>query len=122
MKQFTKEQLNALSQWEDRLYTASVSKFYRNISSKSLETIKAVYEEVSDDPVQANWNCNHCVLAFLAKVGKKYFEDKKALEEKAAQLVNALDEVFDKVSDELEPTKVEKHVVKKTNKRASKKK
>lgn len=122
MKQFTKEQLEVLSQWEDRLYTASQSKFYRNISSKSLDTIKAVYEEASESSVSANWSCNHCILAFLATVGKKYFEDKKALEEKAAQLVKALDEVFDEVPSEPEPKPTRKPASTKTNKRATKKK
>lgn len=100
MKQFTKEQLNVLSQWEDRLYSAYNSKFYRNISSKSLDTIKGVYEEASGEPVNANWSCNHCILAFLAEVGKKYFEDCKAYELKAAQMASAIDAVFNEVPDE----------------------
>lgn len=122
MKAFTKEQLDILSEWEDRFYTSTVAKYYRNISSKSLDKIKAVYDSVDDNPYVANWSCNHCVLAFLAKVGKKYFEDKKALEEKAAKLVESLDEIMDEVADI--PKKVTKPSVKRntTNKKNNKKK
>lgn len=125
MKPFSKEQLDILAKWEESFFTATVSKYYRNISSKSLDTIKGVYDEAADKPYSANWSCNHCVLAFLQTVGKKYFEDLDAFKTKAAELVKALDEVMEEVPDELEP-KVEKPVkkpaTKKTTKKATKKK
>ena len=70
MKPFNKEQLDILAKWEESFFTATVSKYYRNISSKSLDTIKGVYDEAADKPYSANWSCNHCVLAFLQTVGK----------------------------------------------------
>lgn len=120
MKQFTKEQLDILSQWEDRFYTATVSKYYRNISSKSLDLIKSIYDEATESTYYANWSCSHCVLSFLMLAGKKYFEDKKAYEEKAAQLVEAIDAVMAEVQDELEP-KVKKHVRKAPSKKPANK-
>lgn len=125
MKAFTKEQLDILAKWEPSFFTATVSKYYRNISSKSLDTIKSVYDEVADKPYSANWSCNHCVLAFLQTVGKKYFEDLDAFKTKAAELVKALDEVMEEVPDELEPKAekpVKKPATKKTTKKATKKK
>lgn len=121
MKQFSKEQLEALAPYEDRFFTATVAKYYRNTSSKSLDVIKAVYDEVADKPYGANWSCSHCVLMFLQTVGKKYFEDKKAYEAKAAEFVKVLDEVMDEVPNEPEPKPVKKPATRKTNKKATKK-
>lgn len=125
MKPFNKEQLDILAKWEPSFFTATVSKYYRNISTKSLDTIKSVYDEVADKPYSANWSCNHCVLAFLQTVGKKYFEDLDAFKTKAAELVKAIDEVMEEVPDELEPKAekpVKKPATKKTTKKATKKK
>ena len=99
MKPFNQEQLDILQKWEESFFTATVAKYYRNIATKSLETIKSVYDQVADEPYPANWSCNHCILAFLRTVGKKYFEDRDALVKKATELVKAMDEVFDDVED-----------------------
>ena len=127
MKQFNKQQLDVLSEWEDKFFTATVGKYYRSITSKSLDKIAEVYNEVADNPVTSTWACNHCILDFLIKVGKKYFADKEALEtseknERAGELVKALDQVFDEVQNEPEPKAVKKAAPKKSNKKATKKK
>ena len=62
MKPFNKEQLDILAKWEESFFTATVSKYYRNISSKSLDTIKGVYDEAADKPYSANWSCNTASL------------------------------------------------------------
>lgn len=121
MKPFNKAQLDALAKWEESFFTATVGKYYRNIATKSLETIKAIYDEVADKPYTANWSCNHCVLVFLQTVGKKYFEDRDAFNAKAAELVKAIDAVMDEVSDKPEPKPDKKPATKKTNKKATKK-
>lgn len=121
MKQFNKEQLDILAKWEESFFTATVGKYYRNIATRSLDTIKAVYDEVADKPFGANWSCNHCVLSFLQMVGKKYYEDKKAYEEKAAKLVEAIDAVMAEVPAEPEPKPAKKPAPKKSNKKATKK-
>lgn len=122
MKQFNKEQLEILSKWEESFFTATVGKYYRNIASRSLDTIKTVYDEVADNPYPANWSCNHCVLAFLQTVGKKYYADKEAYAKKAAKLVEAIDAVMAEVSTEPEPKATKKTPAKKTTKKATKKK
>lgn len=126
MKPFNKEQLDILAKWEESFFTATVGKYYRNIATKSLETMKSVYDEVADKPYPANWSCNHCVLAFLQTVGKKYYADRDAFNAKAAELVKAMDEVMaevpdEKVSKETEPKPKKKPATKKTNKKATKK-
>lgn len=126
MKAFNREQLEILKQWESSFYTATVGKYYRNIATKSLDTIKSVYDEVADTPYGANWSCNHCVLVFLQTVGKKYFEDRDAFHKQAVELVKAIDAVMEDVPDEPvskepEPKPKKKPATKKTNKKATKK-
>lgn len=128
MKAFTKEQLDFLKQFEENLHRATYLKYYRGMGSKKLDEMKAVYDEATEGKYNANWSCSHCVLSFLQAVGKKYFEDKKAYEEKAAQLVDVLDEVFGEVPDEEpvskepEPKAIKKATAKKTTKKATTKK
>lgn len=127
MKAFTKEQLDFLKQFEDNLHRATYLKYYRGMGSKKLDEMKAVYDEATEGKYNANWSCSHCVLSFLQAVGKKYFADKQAYEEKAAQLVEAIDAVMAEVHDEPvskepEPKPTKKATPKKTTKKATKKK
>ena len=122
MKAFTKEQLDYLKQFEDNLYKAVHLKYYRNMSSKTLDAVKAVYDEATEGSYTANWSCSHCVLAFLQAVGKKYFEDKEAYNKKAAEMVKVIDEVMAEVPTEPEPNPTKKAPAKKSTKKATNKK
>ena len=95
--------------------------YYRSMNSRTLDLMKAEYDKVADKPYGANWSCSHCVLAFLQTVGKKYYADKKAYEEKAAKLVEAIDAVMAEVPAEPEPKPAKKAPAKKSNKKATKK-
>lgn len=128
MKQFNKEQLDALKQYEDNFNRAVNLNYYRNMTGKALDAIAAVYDTVVDKSYSKNWSCSHCVLSFLKSVGKKYFEDLEAYKNNAAKLVEALDQVFGDVPDEEpqvqkepEPKPVKKSAPRKTTKRATKK-
>lgn len=99
MKQFNKEQIEKLSVFENSFHTSLTANYYRELGSRRLGVIKSVYDEVVDEPYTFNDSCGHCILGFLKVVGKKYYEDKKALEEAAAKVVKALDEVFEDVKD-----------------------
>ena len=126
MKEFTQEQLAELKQYEDVFFKAVYQNYYRSLSTKTLDALKTVYDETQDKPYGAKWGCSHCVLRFLQTIGAKYYEDKKAFEEKAAKFVSVLDEVFGEVPDEgvdkeLEPKSTKKAPAKKTNKKATKK-
>ena len=96
MKTFTTEQLTVLDQYKDRLISAYRFGYYRNLGGKALDEIKRIYVEAGGDD-SFNGGCGRCVLSFLAKVGKKYAEDKKIREEEAKKLVEILDAVFEEV-------------------------
>ena len=85
--------------FENSFHTSLTANYYRELGSRRLGVIKSVYDEVVDEPYTFNDSCGHCILGFLKVVGKKYYEDKKALEEAAAKVVKALDEVFEDVKD-----------------------
>ena len=128
MKQFNKEQLDALKQYEDNFNRAVNLNYYRNMTGKSLDAIAAVYDTVADKSYAKNWSCSHCILAFLQSVGKKYFNDLEAYKNKAAKLVETLDQVFGEVPDEEpqvqsqpEPKPVKKATANKPTRKATKK-
>ena len=113
MKQFSKEQLDVLKQYEDNFNRAVNLNYYRNMTGKALDAIAAVYDTVADKSYAKNWSCSHCILAFLQSVGNKYFKDLEAYKNNAAKLVEALDQVFGEVPDE-EPEPTPKKTIKKT--------
>ena len=80
MKTFTFEQLQELSQYEDRFYTAVNLDYYRNLSSRVLTRINEIYVEAGGNALYNGGGCGHCVLTFLKTVGKKYFAEKEAVE------------------------------------------
>ena len=144
MRHFTNEELKALEQYEPRFKSAMELNYVRNLEPRYLITIKAIYDSATGVAYGLNSTCSHCVLAFMAAVGKKYFADKKLIEaeaqklieatnslgdsaSRAAQLVKALDEVMadvptdEPVSKELEPKPAKKPAPKKSNKKATKK-
>lgn len=121
MKEFTQEQLDGLKQYEDIFFKAVYQNYYRSMNTKTLDAMKGVYDSTQDKPYSANWACSHCVLRFLQTIGQKYYDDKKALAERAAKLVKVLDEVFGEVEDvkEPEPKPAKKAPAKKSNKKAT---
>ena len=127
MKAFTKEQLDGLKQYEDIFFRAVHQDYYRSMNSKTLDAMKEVYDSTADKPYDGNWFCNHCVLAFLKVIGRKYYDDLDAYGKQAVKLVEVLDEVFGEVPDdtvpkEPEPKPKKKPATKKTAKKATKKK
>ena len=100
MRQFTGEELKALEQYEGRFKSATELDYVRNLEPRYLNEIKETYDAAAGAKSSLNTTCAHCVLTFMKKVGQKYFEDKKAYQEKSAQLVKALDDVFGEVPDD----------------------
>lgn len=119
MRQFTKQEIETLSQFEETLNTATYCKYYRNISAKKLDEIKAVYEAASGEPYGANWSCNHCILTFLQTVGRKYFDDLEKIAMKEIEMMEAVDQLMNDVPETVEKPK--KPAVKKTNNSKTKK-
>lgn len=136
-RSFTKEELDVLAEYESRFRTSMELGYTRNLEPRYIKIIQETYSAAMGEPISVNATCSHCVVEFMKRVGKKYFEDKQAIDvtpaieatkelgdsaNKAAQLVKALDEIFDEVPDELEPTKADKPAPKKSNKKATNKK
>lgn len=139
MRQFTHEELEALKPYERHFKTSIELDYHRNLESRHLDKIKAVYDAASGTSYKLTSSCGHCVLTFLKTVGRKYFADLEAYNKKAEKLVEVLDEVFGDVPDddvevpipdeepqvpkepEPKPKKTaEKPASKKTNKKATK--
>lgn len=126
-RSFTKEELGFLSEYESRFKTASELGFIRNLEPRYLLKIKKIYEDATGTNESVNMTCSHCVLTFIKKVGLKYFKDKEEYVDKAAEVVNALDEVFNEVPDEKvqnkpEPKRSTKPARSKSNNKATNKK
>lgn len=128
---FNAEQLEILSQFEDRFSTAVHLNYYRNTTSKSFDLINDIYAQAEGKKLANNWSCGHCSLTFLKTVGAKYFKDKEEFEKDAEKFVEVLEEVFDdaidnvevaKVQNESEPKPKKVSTTKKTNNKATKKK
>lgn len=122
MRPFTKEELDALSKYEQNFKTAVYQNYARNLTRQAQEEIRKTYEDALGKPYSPNGTCSHCLFNMLKLVGKKYFEDKEAYKEKAAELVEVLDEVFGEVPDEEpKPTKKAAAAAKKPKKTTKKK-
>lgn len=81
---FTKEQFDYLSKWEDNFKTATQSKWARHPGSTPLLTMHKMYAQVSGRAFRLNTSCQSCVLSFLQDVGKLYFADKEEMAQKKA--------------------------------------
>lgn len=116
MKIFSKEQLEILKPNEEQFKRAVYFKYYRSTNTKLLDELKTIYDSVADEPYNANWGCGHCVLAFLAALGKIYFESKAALENQAQSITSTVTAMTEAVSN---ATKSVKSLNKATPRKAS---
>jgi len=116
MKLFNEQQMELLKPHEEQLFRALHQKYYRSTNTKTLDALKAIYDSVADTPYNANWSCGHCVLSFLAALGKIYFESKAALENQAQSITSAVTAMTEAVSN---ATKSVKSLNKATPRKAS---
>lgn len=118
MTRFTKEQLEALKEYESLFVSAVHANYYRSTNTRKLNIIKSVYDEASGEPYKDNWSCSHCILKFLQEVGKKYFEDLEEYNKKAEAFVEVLDEVMADVPED-KPVEVKPEPKKTTTKKTT---
>jgi len=116
---FNKEQLDILSEYEERFSTAIKMDYYRNLGSKALDKINDVWEQAEGKRLSGSWSCGHCILTFLKTVGNKYFADKKAYEEDANKLLEILDTEVFQVPQEPESTAPKKGWFRKNKNKAT---
>lgn len=86
----TKENYDLLKSCEDKLYTAVYCQFVRITDRDQLKTLDEVYRNVFHTDKGIIGGCQHCLYEGCKKLGKLYFEDKKAYEaiEKAKNAEN----------------------------------
>lgn len=77
---------NKLRKYESYLYSAQNANYIRGIIVKDLEELISIGDEVG---IHYKYNhCPKCVLDFIKKMAKPYFEQKEKLEQKAQEKKN----------------------------------
>nr|DAV91394.1 MAG TPA: hypothetical protein [Bacteriophage sp.] len=74
MKELTKEQYEYLSKFDNRFKCAVRANYCRNIQKEDTERMRAIYEELIEQPYKMNINCGTCVLNLIKRLGVYYFE------------------------------------------------
>lgn len=77
---YSKEDYEFLKTIEDKLYTACYCQFVRLSSRADMVKADEIYRRVFHTDNGIIGGCNHCVYEACKKLGKLYFEDKKAYE------------------------------------------
>lgn len=75
---FTKEQFQALSAWEDNFKTAVDAGWARHPGRYNLRVIYDIYTSATGDRRRFDANCQKCATDLLADCGRLYFQDKAA--------------------------------------------
>lgn len=76
----SKEHYETLKTYEANLYTACYCQFVRLSGRKEMLVLDDIYKKVFHTTNGIVGGCNHCVYEACKKLGKLYFEDKKAYE------------------------------------------
>lgn len=77
---FSTEQMAVLEPYRNWFNTAVNAQYVRGISERNLDLIADVWKEATGERVLRHWNCGDCVVRFLAKVGRLFYESEKAAE------------------------------------------
>lgn len=80
---YTEEQFNTLSQWEENFRTARDGNWARNPGRHGVTVINDALNEATGVKHRANAWCQQCILNLLKNAGKLWFEDKAEREELA---------------------------------------
>ena len=86
---FTKEQIETLSQFERHFDTAVYHQWTRNPGLTNLKTIHAIMVEAVDYKPRLNASCGTCILNLISYTGKLYFEDKEEIRKAEEALITA---------------------------------
>lgn len=76
MTRFTKEQMDVLAGYEDRLGTATRAQWCRAMMKRDYDTVWELWHAASGESLERNANCGSCVLHLMARVGAAYFAQK----------------------------------------------
>lgn len=80
MRNFTPEEMEILSKFEDGLRTAFKFGFKHPSPAADSDIVAKITEEATGRKFQHNWSCSHCLYTVWKEAGRIYF---KTLEESA---------------------------------------
>lgn len=78
---FTKEQIQALSEAELHFDSVCHHDYIRNAPRWLTQKIVEIYDNTVGVKTNLNLSCSACVMRIYKAIGKKYYADKKLLEE-----------------------------------------
>ena len=93
----TKEEFVTLKPYESRMESAAKSDYARPLMRSELETLKAIYERLTEDKT-IHLNCSRCILRMLKGLYPLYEAKKKELSKKSKDV----EQLEPPVSDNLE--------------------
>lgn len=82
MRNFTPEEMEILSKFEDGLRTAFKFGFKHPSPAADSDIVAKITEDATGRKFQHNWSCSHCLYTVWKEAGRIYF---KTLEESAQQ-------------------------------------
>lgn len=74
MRYFDKTQLEALKRWESNFHSAVYSNYSRPLGKNEIDFMRSLYFEAQGDDIFVNLSCGKCVLDFLKRIGKWYYD------------------------------------------------
>lgn len=80
---FTKDQIQVLSAWEDNFRTAINASWARHPGRYALKMIYDVFTVATGDNRRFDANCQKCAVDLLRDCGRLYFQDKEAMAKKS---------------------------------------
>ena len=89
----SKDDMNALSFYEDAFKTAIENEYYRGMTSGVLNKLNDIFERVTGVRHKGSWSCPHCTIRFIQQLGKIYFDEKKRLKELVSPKVTRTENV-----------------------------
>ena len=82
----SREQIERLKPYEEYFTSAVVANYIRNVPADKLDVIRTIWEEAGGEKKNGKMTCGVCQLNFFRKVGKQYFQDKKAYVREDAEI------------------------------------
>lgn len=82
----SREQIDRLKPYEEYFTSAVVANYIRNIPADKLNAIRTIWEEAGGEKNVGKMTCGVCQLNFFRKVGKQYFQDRKAYNNEDAEI------------------------------------
>jgi len=88
---FTKEQMEILSKYEQYFHTATKANYTRNPGRVALQEMHQIFKSATGSAIGLNTGCGHCIYNLVKAVAVAYYKDKAEMEALAKKKVKAED-------------------------------